>query len=102
MSCEVKLHPLALAELQALDGRLRQLVAKQLFKLQENPLAGKELGNRAGIDLTGYRKLYLDNRRVRIVYRFRQEILIVYVVSIGKRVDLAVYLEAARRVPAVE
>lgn len=98
MSCEVKLHPLALAELQALDGRLRLLVAKQLLKLQENPLAGKEPGNRAGLDLTGYRKLYLDNRRIRIVYQYRHEILVVFVVSIGKREDLAVYLEAARRV----
>ncbi len=98
MSCEVRLHPAALEEFQALDGRMRLMVAKQLIKLQDNPLAGKELGNRAGIDLTGYRKLYLDNRRIRIVYQFRQEIVIVFVVSIGKREDLAVYLEAARRV----
>ncbi len=98
MSCEVRLHPDALAEFQALDGRLRLLVAKQLIKLQENPHAGKELGNRAGIDLAGYRKLYLDNRRIRILYQYRQEILIVFVVSIGKREDMAVYLEAACRV----
>lgn len=97
MSCEVKLHPLALAELQSLDGRLRLLVAKQLLKLQGNPLAGKELGNRAGMDLAGYRKLYLDNRRIRIVYQYRQEIVIVFVLSIGKREDMAVYIEAARR-----
>ena len=101
MSCEVRLHPAALEELQALDGRLRAMVAKQLLKLQENPLAGKELGNRAGIDLTGYRKLYLDKRRIRIVYQYRQEILIVFVVSIGKREDLAVYLEAVRRVQRI-
>lgn len=97
MSCEVRLHPAAVAELQTLDSRLRTMVAKQLLKLRDNPLAGKELGNRAGIDLTGYRKLYLDNRRIRIVYQYRQEILIVFVVSIGKREDMAVYLEAARR-----
>lgn len=98
MSCEVKLHPAALEDLQALDGRLRLIVAKQLLKLQENPLAGKELGKRAGIDLTGYRKLYLDNRRIRIVYEYQQAILVVFVISIGKRENLLAYLEAARRV----
>lgn len=38
-----------------------------------------------------------DNRRIRIVYQYRHEILIVLVVSMWKREDLAVYLEAARR-----
>lgn len=97
MRCEVQLHPSARDELLKLDGRLLLMVAKQLIKLQENPLAGKELGNRAGIDLTGYRKLYVDNRRMRIVYRYQQNILVVFVVSIGKREDMAVYIEALRR-----
>jgi mRNA interferase RelE/StbE len=98
MSCEVKLHPAAIEDLQALDGRLRLIVAKQLLKFQENLLAGKELGKRAGIDLTGYRKLYLDNRRIRIVYQYQQAVLVVFVISIGKRENLLAYLEAARRV----
>jgi mRNA interferase RelE/StbE len=42
-----------------LDGSMRKPVAKQLKKLETAPLLGEHLGNKAGLDLTGYYKLYV-------------------------------------------
>jgi len=43
-------------------------VLKQRVKLEQNPKYGDPLGNKAGINLEGYFKLYADKRRIRIVY----------------------------------
>lgn len=49
------------------------------------------LGNKAGLDLTGYRKLYVDKQRIRIVYRVDDDLLIVMIVAVEKRDDLQIY-----------
>jgi mRNA interferase RelE/StbE len=81
-----------------LDGSLKQPVAKQLKKLETSPLLGEHLGNKAGLDLTGYYKLYAAKKSVRIVYRVIAEEVIVEVVAIGTREDLAVYQSALKRI----
>ena len=85
-------------DFRRLDGSLKQLVAKQLKKLETSPLLGEHLGNKAGLDLTGYYKLYAAKKSVRIVYRIIAEEVIVEVVAIGKREDLAVYESALKRI----
>jgi len=65
--------------------------------LEEHPELGEQLGNKAGLDLTGYRKLYADQKRVRLVYRWNDGDVIVFVVAIGKREDLGVYRSASNR-----
>lgn len=52
----VRFKASAWKEFKALDGSLKPLVVAQLRKIQDNPLAGEPLGNRMGIDLTGYRE----------------------------------------------
>lgn len=48
-------------------------------------------------DLTGYYKLYAAKKSIRIVYRIIDQKILVEVVAIGKREDLAVYQEALKR-----
>jgi mRNA interferase RelE/StbE len=59
----MKFIPSAQKDFDKLDGRRRILVAEQLLKLENNPFSGKELGNKAGIDLKGYYKLYVDKKK---------------------------------------
>ena len=99
MAYEILFDPIAQQELNDLDGSVRQKVIRQIAKLRESPRLGEELGNRAGMNLTGYRKLYVDNRRVRIVYEIIEDEVRVYIIAIGKREDMQVYRDTQRRIP---
>lgn len=97
MRYSVVLTAAAAEDFRQLDGSLKEPVAKQLRKLESAPRLGEHLGNRAGIDLTGYYKLYAAKKSIRIVYRILDQEIQVEVVTIGKREDLAVYQEALKR-----
>ncbi len=84
-------------DFEKLDGSIKKQILKKLILLETNPFLGKPLGNRAGMDLIGYYKLYAYKKRIRIVYEIRNEALIIMVISIGKREDFAVYLQALLR-----
>ena len=84
-------------DLVQLDHRVRLLVFKQLNKLANSPQLGDLLGNKSGMDLSGCRKMYVDHKRVRIVYRIIEEIIVVEVIAIAARDEMAVYREAAQR-----
>ena len=98
MPYRVTLTAEAADDFRHLDGSLKKPVAKQLKKLETSPLLGEHLGNRAGFDLTGYYKLYAAKKGVRIVYRIIDQEVIVEVVAIGKREDLAVYQTSLKRI----
>lgn len=98
MPYKVTLTAEAADDFRHLDGSLKQPVAKQLKKLETSPLLGEHLGNKAGLDLTGYYKLYAAKKSVRIVYRIIERQVIVEVVAIGKREDLAVYQTTLKRI----
>jgi len=97
MNYNVRLIPSARKDFKKLDGREKLLVAKQLKKLGSAPFSGEALGKRAGIDLTGYYKLYADKKRLRIVYRCVGDELDVEIIAIGPREDLEVYHKAENR-----
>ncbi len=42
--------------------------------------------------------MYVDKKRVRIVYTILEEIITVEVVAVGKRDDMAVYAKAGKRI----
>ena len=84
-------------DFEKLDGSLKKQILKKLILLETNPFLGKSLGNRAGIDLTGYYKLYIYKKKIRIVYEIKDKALIIRVISIGKREDFTVYLQALLR-----
>ena len=66
---KVELIQEAQNDFNSLDGSVKKRVLKQLVKLEQNPNYGDPLGNKAGINLDGYFKLYADNKRIRIIYQ---------------------------------
>jgi len=98
MNYEIKFIPSAQKDFEKLDGRRKILVAKQIKKLENNPYAGQHLGHKAGINLTGYYKLYVDRKKIRIVYTVIEEEIFVKIIVIGEREDFSVYREAAKRI----
>ena len=60
---KVELVPEAQNDFSSLDGSVRKRVLKQLVKLEQNPNYGDPLGNKAGINLDGYFKLYADKKQ---------------------------------------
>ena len=97
MHYKVVLTAEAANDFRGLDGSIKRVVAKQLKKLEASPHLGAPLGSRAGFDLAGYYKLYAMNKAIRIVYRIIDDEVVVEVVGIGRRADLEVYAEVARR-----
>lgn len=98
MRYSVTLTADAADDFRHLDGSLRISVAKQLRKLETTPLLGEHLGNRAGLNLTGYYKLYAAQKSIRIVYRIIEQKVVVDVVAIGKREDMSVYKTSLKRI----
>ena len=90
MTYKILVHPEAAKEIAGLDKRQRLLVLKQIKKLSLKPGLGKELGRRQGIDLAGYRKLYADKKKIRIVYRITEEKVLVQIIAVGKREGMKV------------
>jgi mRNA interferase RelE/StbE len=102
----VQLLDYALDNFKRLDGSVRLPVAKQLRKLETSPELGTPCENAAGIDLTGWFKLYLKTAGLRIIYTVVKEPAtptpakaaeqgMVDVLAIGPRDDLAAYRGAA-------
>ena len=98
MSYEVILHPEVLKkDFKVLSKAQMTLVYKQFKKLQISPELGTLLGNKSGYNLSGCRKMYVDKKKVRIVYSILEEIITVEVIAVGKRDDMAVYEKASSR-----
>jgi mRNA interferase RelE/StbE len=94
---ELKLHPKVEDDLKSFDNSLKIQVFKKLKQIQELSEIGLPLGNKNGMDLSGFRKVYLAKKRVRIVYEIENNILSIYVIAIGKRDDMEVYKKANDR-----
>lgn len=103
MKYVVKYSPLALKDLYKLDNSCRQLVLKAIKKVSQNPLPdyeggyGKPLGRKGNTDLTGYLKIKLRNKGIRVVYKLIRVDSIMYIIVIGARQDDEEYEIAARR-----
>jgi len=98
MKHRVTLRDVAVKDFRALDGETQRQARRQFEKLGRNPELGANLGNKLGIDLTGYRALHFGRNRYRIVYRSLREEAEVEVWGIAKREVGAVYRMVARRI----
>jgi mRNA-degrading endonuclease RelE of RelBE toxin-antitoxin system len=85
-------------EFEEINHSLKKLVISQFKKLQESPQLGKTLGKKRGMDLSGYRKLYFNKKKHRIVYRIKESEKKVIIYAIGERDDMAVYKEVLKRI----
>ncbi len=97
MPYEVVLKEEADEELAKLSHREQILVFKQIKKIADSPELGQLLGNRAGYDLSGCRKMYADKKKIRIVYMLKEEQIIIEIIAIGKRDEMQVYKDASKR-----
>jgi mRNA interferase RelE/StbE len=85
MAFKIEFHPEAARDFDALDGSVQKEVGRKIDALAENPFLGKPLGNKMGLDLTGFYKLYAARKKYRIVYRLEKRYLeLVEIVGIGK------------------
>lgn len=93
MTYEIAFERRALDEWNALDGSVRQQFKKKLQKLQDNPQAGQGLHG----ELAGYYKIKLRKSGYRLVYEILNEEIVIFVITVGKREDSAVYETAKNR-----
>jgi mRNA interferase RelE/StbE len=90
------------SDLKNLDKSIRTQVIKKAIALQENPFIGNPLGNKFGIDLTGYYKLYIAKKAYRIVYRLiGEQIEVVEIVGIGRRDKEEIYRLVVKRLKGI-
>ena len=95
---EIVFHEDVDKDFKELGHAVTQLVFKKLKKISENPIVGVDLGNRANLNLAGYKKVYVDKKKVRIVYKIIEDKIVIYVVAVGKRDDMEVYQKASERI----
>jgi mRNA interferase RelE/StbE len=89
-------------DLKNLDKSIRTQVIKKAIALQDNPFFGDPLGNKFGLDLTGYYKLYAAKKAYRIVYRLiGEKIEVVEIIGIGKREKEEIYRLVVKRLKGV-
>ena len=89
-------------DLKGLDKSIRTQVIKKAIALQENPFLGNPLGNKFGLDLTGYYKLYVAKKAYRIVYRLiGEQIEVVEIVGIGRRDKEEIYRLVVKRLKGI-
>ena len=100
LTWKVELIPEAQADFNRLDGSVKKRILKQLVKLEQNPKYGDPLGNKAGINLEGYFKLYADKKRIRIIYEEIDHII--KIIAIDKRENMEVYRIALKRILSIK
>ena len=90
----LKFLPEALAEWNALDGSVKEVLRKLLKKRLEQPrLPGAQLHG----DLRDCYKIKLLKQGYRLVYQVEDDVLVVLVLAVAKREDMAVYRAAVDR-----
>lgn len=98
MPCKVEFIPDAEADFSGIDGSIKKEIAKKIDALAENSYLGKPLGNKFGIDLTGFYKLYVGKKKYRVVYRLIGGYLeVIEIIGIGKRDKAEIYKMIAKR-----
>lgn len=93
----LKLHDKVYDDLKVLDKALVIKIFKKLKQIQQSPQIGESLGNKNGMNLSGFKKVYIDKKRVRIVFEVQDDILTVYTIAVGQRDDMEVYKKAFDR-----
>ena len=103
MPWKIEFIPAAGKDFACLDGSMKKEIARKIDDLAENPYLGKPLGNRFGVNLTGFYKLYAGKKKYRIVYRLISGgIEIVEIIGIGKREKEEIYRLVASRLKGLK
>jgi mRNA interferase RelE/StbE len=87
MSYSLEFHPKALKERKHLDHSIKLQFHKKLKERLENPIVQKD-------KLSGYENIYkikLRNIGYRLAYEVKEDLVIIYVLSVGKRENNKIY-----------
>jgi len=99
MAYKIEFIPEAEKDFIQLDNSIKKQVANKMDKLSENPYFGEPLKNKMRIDLIGFYKIYILNKKYRIVYRMiKEKIEIVEIWGIGRRDKEKIYKLLANRI----
>lgn len=90
----LKFLPEALAEWHTLDGSVKNVFRKALKKRLEQP---RTPGARLHGDLHDCYKIKLRKQGYRLVYSVEDDVLVVLVLAVDKREDMAAYQSAIER-----
>lgn len=90
----LKFLPEAIEEWNALDGSVKQVLRKALKKRLEQP---RTPGAQLYGDLCDCYKIKLRKQGYRLIYSVEDDVLIVLVLAVDKREDMAVYRSAVER-----
>ncbi|ECI5350586.1 type II toxin-antitoxin system RelE/ParE family toxin [Salmonella enterica subsp. enterica] len=93
MTYELEFDPRALKEWHKLDDTVKAQLKKKLADVLLNPRIDSARLN----DLPDCYKIKLKSSGYRLVYQVRDDVVIVFVVAVGKREHSAVYHDANKR-----
>ena len=104
MSHRVEFIIEAAQDYKKLDGSIKKLVNKKIDELSMNPFLGELLGHKNNIDLTGFYKIYVAKKSMRIVYRLISptQIEVIEIWGIGKRDKGEIYRILGKRIKETE
>jgi mRNA interferase RelE/StbE len=91
-------HPEAKEELKKLNNGVQLLFTKKLKQVLNAPEIEINLGNKNNLKLAGFKKVYFNNKKHRIVYETIEDKVIIYIIAVGKRDDMEVYKKADSRI----
>ncbi len=97
MTYNLHWKPEAEQEFDKLDKSIQKLALPQFNKLIKSPQLGLPLGNKAGMDLSGYMKMYFFRKKYRIVYNIDESKNTVTIFAVGKRERMAVYQQMIKK-----
>lgn len=92
MPYKIEFLPDATKDFDKLSGSLQKQAGKKIDALSNNPFLGRPLGNKLGIDLTGFYKLYFAKKKYRVVYRLiGKYVEVIEIIGVGKRDKEEIY-----------
>ena len=81
-------------DLKKIDQSLRIQIFKKIEKISINP----EIWDNLTWNLVWYKKVYVNNKKIRIVYKIIDDKIEILIIVIGKRENEKVYKDAFKRI----
>lgn len=91
---KINFVPEARIDIKKLDKTIQIEVSKKLLKISKNP----EIWVNLSWNLAWCKKLYVANKKIRIVYKINKTEIEVLVIAIWKRENKQVYFDAFKRI----
>ena len=88
---------IAKKDIKRLDKSIQIKIIKKLTKISENP----EVWDNLTWNLAWCKKLYVDNKKIRIVYKIIDDKIEILIIAIWKRENEKVYKDAFKRIRGI-